>query len=311
MALGQRANPHRFDTRLTRRCVGVYSAPDKHRLQVAPLPIQSARWDRIRPCLPALYRRIASSARMESTMTNPYAAPRQAEVEHDFLVGRQSLLALLAASTIDAFIALACGMTTCWLRSGWLKQQLLLPVGDWQLPTHFWFHCGVWFVSALGLSILALPMYLYLRRSLKELRLIQLVFAISSIATIGFEAFKNYQMIEPPTHVVIVLVSLLVLHSLPAPSSIAKRRPRWRKQGSLPANVTPSILRQSKSRFLWGTNAANTCRSCATSTSLPSRPTPLASVPTSDRHRTAFRIPSSGSTTSITLRPITKTSPSK
>lgn len=148
------------------------------------------------------------SARRESSLMNPYIAPRYSEVSRDISGGHgPSLLALLAASTFGAFIALALGMTTCWLRGGWLNQQFQLPIEHWQLPIYFWFHCGVWCVNALVLSILGLPMYLYLRRSFNVLRLMCLVFAFSASVTIGFEAFKTYEMIEPPTHALIVLLS--------------------------------------------------------------------------------------------------------
>ena len=149
---------------------------------------------------------------MESPMTNPYVAPRHIEVERDSSMGqRPRPLSILAASSIGAFISLALGMTTCWLRGGWLKQQLQLPIGHWRLPMYFWFHCGVWFVSALVLSILAFPIYLYLRRSFNVQRLMCFVYAISATATIGFESFKSYEMIEPPTHALIVLLSSFAL----------------------------------------------------------------------------------------------------
>ena len=145
-------------------------------------------------------------------MTNPYIPPRHTEVARDIPMGhRLRLLVLLAASSSGAFISLALGMSTCWLRGGWLKQQLQLPIEHWRLPMYFWFHCGVWFVSALVLSILTLPIYLYLRRSFNVLPLMCFVFAISANATIGFEAFKSYEMIQPNTHSLIVLVSSFAL----------------------------------------------------------------------------------------------------
>lgn len=139
-------------------------------------------------------------------MTNPYIATSQIEAAYLWTGNRPRLLALLAASSFGAFIALAMGMNTFWVRGGWLKQQLQLPIEHWRLPIYFWFHCGVWLVSALVLSILALPMYLYLRRSANVLRLMCSVYAISTTVTIGFEAFKSYEMIEPTTHALIVLL---------------------------------------------------------------------------------------------------------
>lgn len=140
-------------------------------------------------------------------MTNPYTAPRDSEVDRDISVGhRSSLLSVLAASTGGGFISLACGMATCWIKGGWLGHQLLLPIERWRLPMYFWFHCGAWFFNALVLSLLVLPLYLYLRRSFHVLRLMCFVFAICTIATVGFEAYKSYPLIEPPTHALIVLV---------------------------------------------------------------------------------------------------------
>ena len=141
-------------------------------------------------------------------MTNPYAASLNTEVAQDIAVTRKaSLLALMAASSVGAFIALALGMTTCWIRGGWISQQLEIPFKHWRLPGYFWFHCGVWCISALILSFIALPMYLYLRRSCNALRLMCFVYAIGALATTSFEMFKGYEMIEPPTHALIVLLS--------------------------------------------------------------------------------------------------------
>jgi len=152
------------------------------------------------------------SARKESPMTNPYIAPSHIEVARDNPIGnRPRLLALLAALSFGTFSVLALGMTTCWLRGGWLKQQLQLPIVHLRLPMYFWFHFGVWFVSALVLSILALPMYLYLRRSFNVFGLMCFVYAIGATATIVFEAFKSYEMIEPPTHALIVLLTSFAL----------------------------------------------------------------------------------------------------
>jgi hypothetical protein len=156
---------------------------------------------------------------MESQVTNPYAAPLNTdaapldtEVAKDIAVGRRaSLMALIAASYVGAFIALALGMTTCWIRGGWISHQLQLPFKYWRLPMYFWFHFEVWCVSALVLSFILLPMYLYLRRSYSALRLMCFVYTISATATIGFEVFKSYEMIEEPTHALIVLLSSLAL----------------------------------------------------------------------------------------------------
>ncbi len=145
-------------------------------------------------------------------MTNPYLAPSHIEVARNNPMGNSPhLLALLAASSFGTFSVLALGMTTCWLRGGWLKQQLQLPIVHWRLPMYFWFHCGVWFVSAWVLSIIALPMYLYLRRSFNVLRLMCFVYAIGATATIVFEAFKSYEMIEPTTHALIVFLTSFAL----------------------------------------------------------------------------------------------------
>lgn len=149
---------------------------------------------------------------MELPVTNPYAAPLNAEVAQEIAVERRaSLLALIAASSVGAFIALALGMATCWIRGGWISQQLQLPFKDWRLPGYFWFHCGVWCVSALVLSLIALPMYLYLRRSYSALPLMFFVYTVCATATIGFEVLKDYEMIEPPTHALIVLLSSFAL----------------------------------------------------------------------------------------------------
>ena len=145
-------------------------------------------------------------------MTNPYNAPSHNGVADDNPIGNSpQLRELLTMSSFGSFVALALGMTTCWLRGGWLKQQLEVPITSWRLPVYFWFHFGVWVVSALVLSIVAVPLFLYLRRSHNVLMLMSFVYTICATATIGFEAFKSYEMIEPSTHALIVLLTSFAL----------------------------------------------------------------------------------------------------
>jgi hypothetical protein len=78
-------------------------------------------------------------------MTNPYSPPAQAgEPFEKCSKNPPGLFALLLASSSGAYIAMALGMTTCWLRGGWLDSQLRLPMERWRLPTYFWFHFGFW-----------------------------------------------------------------------------------------------------------------------------------------------------------------------
>ncbi len=78
------------------------------------------------------------------------------------------------------------------------------------------------------------------------------------------------------------------------------------KAGVASSKRNASDPRLLKSRYRWATNAASTCRSCATSTYSLFKPTRRASVPISARRPTAYPIPSLGLTTSIIRRPITK-----
>lgn len=130
-------------------------------------------------------------------MTNPYVATSPV-AKHPDEWRNAGPTSLVAASTSGAFVALAVGMTTCWIRGGWLNQQLQVPIENWRLPAYFVFHCGIWCASSLALTILALPIYLYLRRFYNVWQLMCFVYVISATATFAFEICKgNFELSYP------------------------------------------------------------------------------------------------------------------
>lgn len=146
-------------------------------------------------------------------MPNPFQTPRAetALYSQSPVSAPRFFLAVHAKTALGSFVALSLGMFACWIRLGWLSRQWSLPMESWRLPMYFWFHFGCWVASAYLIALLTLPFYFWLSRSVEIGKIAPAVCCLCVIATVGFESLKPYEMIEPPTHAVIVLATNLVV----------------------------------------------------------------------------------------------------
>ncbi len=137
-------------------------------------------------------------------MQNPYASPATQSATQ-VLKTRVTLGFVMPIAGI--WTALLCGQVACWLRGGWLGYQMQREFVDWRLPMYFWFYMGSSLATAFVLALLAIPITRYgfsFRTTLS-------IYAVCSIATVFYEISKTRDMIEPPTHAVIVGVILYAL----------------------------------------------------------------------------------------------------
>ena len=138
-------------------------------------------------------------------MENPYASPatktplRKTPATLGFTVSIAGLWA-----------ALLCGQLACWIRGGWLGYQLQREFGDWRLPMYFWFHMGSSLATAFVIALLVIP----ITRSGFSFRTTLSMYGICSLITVFYETSKPNDLIEPPTHAIIVVITLYTIFML-------------------------------------------------------------------------------------------------
>lgn len=172
-------------------------------------------------------------------MQNPYSLPAyHALVRVDSAERRESSIwTILLACMLGSFVALWAGMFACWIRGGWLKLQYQRPPANWDLPIYFWFTTGCIIASAIVVGLLTFPIARYATKQLHAVKCASFAFAICTVATVGYELLKFKDMIEPPTHSLIVLG---VAYSIFTPMSFIKRisttseNPLKKPQGDTP-----------------------------------------------------------------------------
>lgn len=141
-------------------------------------------------------------------MDNPYKPPTS---QVNRKSGRStttmvSLWSIGAACVGGSFVSIWCGMLACWIRSGWLTTQLQRPMNAWGLPIYFWFTTGCVLASAVAVGVLIAPIAVCAMDRLRPNRTFCFVFGICTLVTVGYEILKAKQMIELPTHCLIVVV---------------------------------------------------------------------------------------------------------
>ena len=148
-------------------------------------------------------------SRGESQLENPYLPPPSiGNIGSDRQQKRKvSNWAILAGCVLGSFVAMWMGMFACWIRGGWLSLQIQRPPSSWELPLYFWFTTGCVLVSAVVVGSFVFPIAKYATRRRPALRLVALAFSICTFVTVAYETLKFQEMVELPTHTLIVLIA--------------------------------------------------------------------------------------------------------